>query len=73
MIIALTILVIVAILCFAIGGYLFFTACGHHKEIHWLDEAEISRTPYGKFYAHVKASYEWLAKKQCPGSVYTKP
>lgn len=62
MIIALTILAIVILLCFAVGGYLFFTACGPHKEIHWLDEAEISRTPYGRFYPHVKASYEWLAK-----------
>lgn len=64
MIIALIILATVFLLCFAIGGYLFFAACGKHKEIHWLDEAEISRTPYGQFYPHVKASYEWLAKNQ---------
>ena len=62
MIIALIVLATVFLLCFAVGGYLFFAACGKHKEIHWLDEAEISRTPYGQFYPHVKAAYEWLAK-----------
>ena len=46
--------------CFGIGGFVFFVACGKHREIHWLDEAEISRTPYGQFYPHVKAAYEWL-------------
>lgn len=71
MIIAFTILAILVILCFAIGGYLFFTACGKHKEIHWLDEAEISRTPYGRFYPHVKASYEWLAKNHAQ-DLYTQ-
>ena len=62
MIIALIVLATVFLLCFTVGGYLFFAACGKHKEIHWLDEAEISRTPYGQFYPHVKAAYEWLAK-----------
>lgn len=61
MTIALIILAVLIGVCFGIGGYLFFAACGHHKEINWLDEAEISRTAYGKFYPHVKASYEWLA------------
>lgn len=56
-----TILLTLVGVCFGVGGYLFFAACGQHKEIHWLDEAEISRTPYGQFYSHVKASYEWLA------------
>ncbi len=49
-------------ICFGIGGFLFFTACGPQKEIHWLDEEEMSRTPYSQFYPHVKESYEWLAK-----------
>ncbi len=62
MTIALILLAVIVAVCFGIGGFLFFAACGHHKEIHWLDEAEISRTPYGQFYPHVKASYEWLAK-----------
>jgi fermentation-respiration switch protein FrsA (DUF1100 family) len=62
MIIALIALATIASLCFAVGGYLFFTACGKHKEIHWLDEAEISRTPYAPYYPHVRSSYEWLAK-----------
>ncbi len=61
MTIALIILAVLAGICFGVGGYLFFAACGHHKEIHWLDEAEISRTPYAPFYPHVKESYEWLA------------
>ena len=59
------ILIIAAVLlgfCFGIGGFLFFAACGKHREIHWLDEAEISRTPYGQFYPHVKEAYEWLAR-----------
>ena len=64
MIIALIVLATIALLCFAVGGYLFFTACGKHKEICWLDEEEISRTPYAPYYPHVRSSYEWLAKHQ---------
>ena len=71
MIIALIILAVLVGVCFGIGGFLFFTACGHHKEIHWLDEAEITRTPYGQFYPHVKASYEWLAANGAQ-DLYTK-
>ena len=61
MTIALIILAVIIGFCFGIGGFLFFAACGRHKEINWLDEAEISRTAYGRFYPHVKDSYEWLA------------
>ena len=60
MMIALIVLVTIVLLCFAVGGYLFFAACGKHQEIHWLDEAEISRTPYAPYYPHVRSSYEWL-------------
>lgn len=71
MTIALIILAVLIGACFGIGGFLFFTACGHHKEINWLDEAEISRTAYGRFYPHVKASYEWLAANGAQ-DLYTK-
>lgn len=71
MIIALILFLCIVGVCFGVGGYVFFAACGKHKEIHWLDEEEISRTPYGQFYPHVKASYEWLANNDAQ-DLYTE-
>lgn len=61
---ALIVLAVIAAVCFGIGGFLFFAACGQHKEINWLDEAEVSRSPYAPFYSHIKSSHEWLEKHQ---------
>lgn len=71
MTIALIVLAVLIGVSFGVGGYLFFAACGHHNEINWLDEAEISRTPYARFYPHVKESYEWLAANNAQ-DVYTQ-
>ena len=60
MVVCLIVAAVAVGVCFGIGGFLFFAACGKHREIHWLDEAEISRTPYGQFYPHVKKAYQWL-------------
>jgi fermentation-respiration switch protein FrsA (DUF1100 family) len=62
MTVAWIILAVIVAVCFGIGGFLFFAACGRHKPINWLDEAEVSRSPYAPFYSHIKASYEWLGK-----------
>lgn len=71
MTIALITLAVLAGICFGVGGYTFFAACGPFREIHWLDEAEISRTPYAQFYPHVKESYQWLAANHAQ-DVYTQ-
>ena len=49
MTVAWIILAVIVAVCFGIGGFLFFAACGWHKPINWLDEAEVSRSPYAPF------------------------
>lgn len=48
------------LLCFCIGGCVFFAACSPYRKINWLDEREVSKTPYGRFYSHIRKSYNWL-------------
>lgn len=57
--IALILLAVIAVIAFAVGGYLFYAACGR-KDIDWLNEAEANKTPYGKFYKGIKMGHEWL-------------
>ena len=42
------------------GWYVFFSACVRRKEYNWLDEKEISRTPYAKYYKAILKSNQWL-------------
>lgn len=44
----------------AVGGYTFFTACVRKKELPWLVEEEISKTPYGRFYEYMAYGDQWL-------------
>ncbi len=60
MYIALIVLVCVVLLCFAVGGYLFFAACGRGKEWDWLDKAAVAQTPYGKYWDLIERGHQWL-------------
>lgn len=42
------------------GIYVFIVACVRKKEISWLVEEEIKKTPYGKYYEHIVAANQWL-------------
>lgn len=50
----------ILILCVFSGGYLFFAACRRKEELPWLDEAEIKKTNYAKYYDYIVASHKWL-------------
>ncbi len=42
------------------GAYVFIVGCVRKKELSWLIEDEIKETPYGKYYAYIIASNQWL-------------
>ncbi len=48
------------LLTFISGLYVFVVACVRKKELPWLVEDEIKKTAYGKYYAFITASNEWL-------------
>lgn len=43
------------------GGYTFFVACHRRKDLPWLVEEELKKTPYGKYCDLIKASRQWIA------------
>lgn len=42
------------------GGYVFFVGCFRGKEVQWLDETAVKKTPYGKYSDCIVASDQWL-------------
>ncbi len=42
------------------GGYVFWFACVRRKEISWLVEEEIKKTPYGQYYDYVVIAQRFL-------------
>lgn len=42
------------------GAYVFIVGCVRKKDLPWLVEKEIKKTPYGKYYDSIVASYSWL-------------
>lgn len=50
----------VLVLLLASGAYVFFAACRRAKEPQWLDEAELQKTPAGKYYKHIAEAEKWL-------------
>ena len=42
------------------GVYVFIVACLWRKDLPWLVEDEIKKTPYGKYYEHIISSHQWL-------------
>ena len=69
--VALFILLAIVLLIFVSGGYIFWVACGKRKDIDWLDEAEVSKTPNAKYYNCMVASDKWL-KEHKALDIYTQ-
>ena len=42
------------------GAYVFVVACVRRKDLPWLIEDEIKKTPYGKYYPYIVQSNQWL-------------
>lgn len=42
------------------GTYVFVVACVRKKDLPWLVEEEIKKTSFGKYYACIIASHQWL-------------
>ena len=58
--IAVYILLSILILLVLSGGYVFLIACVRRKEIPWLQEEEIKKTSYAKYYDHIVRSDSFL-------------
>lgn len=51
------------------GGYIFFVAC-RKRDMDWLDEAAVSKTPNAQYYPFMQATDQWLRDRHAQ-SVYT--
>jgi len=69
--IPLYILFAVLILTLVSGGYVFWIGCVRRKEISWLLEDEIKKTPYGKYYDHIRQADRFL-KEHHAQDIYVK-
>ena len=47
------------------GAYIFSVACCRGKDVNWLDERVISKTPYREFYSQIVAADKWLKDHGC--------
>lgn len=54
------ILLAVVLLILISGWIVFHMACVRRKELPWLDEVKIKKTPYGEFYDSIVATDRWL-------------
>ena len=64
------VLIAIIILLLFSGGYVFFMACAKKREIDWLDEQAVSKTPNAQYYPYMVASDRWL-KDHNAQDVYT--
>ena len=53
------------------GGYMFYVACRRGKELPWLDEEALKKTPYEKYTQHIGAAHRWLQQHKAQ-DVYFK-
>ena len=60
---ALFILAGVVLLLIVSGGVTFFIACARKKEMPWLDEEALKKTPYGGYYDHIQKAHQWLSEQ----------
>lgn len=67
----LLILLSVGILILFSGAYVFIIACAKRKDIDWLDETAVSKTPNAVYYPHMVATDRWLKNKHAQ-DVYTR-
>lgn len=58
------VLVLIAMLLMTVfsGVYVFVVACIRRKELPWLVEVELQKTPYRKYSKHIQAADRWLTE-----------
>ena len=61
MLIVFVIVMVLFLLLIVSGGYVFYQACVRRKEYNWLNEEEIIKTSYGKYYKAILMSDRWLS------------
>lgn len=44
------------------GGYVFVFGCVRRKELPWLVEKELEKTPYKKYCKHIQDAHSWLVE-----------
>ncbi len=50
-----------AVLLIAVSGsYVFYAACVRRREISWLIQDEVMKTPYKKYYDHIVKAKQWI-------------
>ncbi len=54
------VLIALIVLLIFSGGYVFFIACRRKKELAWLDEEQISKTSYKKYFKYIKETEQWV-------------
>lgn len=64
------ILIAFLLLTLVSGAYIFIIACAKRKDIDWLDEQVVSKTPNAQYYEFMVASDKWL-KEHKAQDVYT--
>ena len=57
------ILISLILLLLISGGYVFVMACCAKKNVDWLDETWVRKTPYGMYHEYIRASHAWLKEK----------
>lgn len=62
---------VILLLLLVSGGYVFFAACIRSKELSWLVEEQISKTPFAQHYEKIVAADRWL-KSHDAQDVYIK-
>ena len=60
MLAVLIVILILLALCFGVGMYIFFAACGRGKEIDWNDEEAVKATPFGKYYRNLASGRQFM-------------
>lgn len=58
------VLLAVMLVILVCGGYIFTVACRRRKEVPWLVEEEINKTPYAKYYKYISTADKWLKTHQ---------
>lgn len=53
------------------GAYVFVIGCVRKKDLPWLVENEIRKTPYGKYYDSIVAAHHWLLEHKAQ-DIYIK-
>lgn len=64
MTVVLLVFAVALVLTVVSGVYVFVVACVRRKELPWLVETELQKTPCGKYSKHIQAADRWLNEHQ---------